>query len=78
MEKYDQWIIGGLVVALSAVLWFVLLDTRTETHNLMSTAVTNTGRISILETRVNWLEKTLMDLQLELHEHRRLMEDHQH
>ena len=61
---------GLLLMALSAVLWFVILDTREAVHVVASTVHVNSGRISSMEARVASVEAAHSELKVDLKEHR--------
>ena len=70
MPTTDRWIMGLLLMALSAVLWFVILDTR-ETQRLLAVTVhVNSGRISSVEARVSSVETANTEIKVDLKEHR--------
>jgi len=74
MTSLDRWIIGGLVMALTGILWFLLLDARAEISRLVSIVNTNGNRITALEQRALWQEKLQFELRDELKHHPMSME----
>jgi len=70
MPTTDRWVMGLLLMALSAVLWFVILDTREAVRLVASTVHVNSGRISSMESRVASVEVAHTELKVDLKEHR--------
>ena len=70
MPTTDRWVMGMLLMALSAVLWFVILDTREALRVVVSTVHVNSGRISSMEARVASVEAAHSELKVDLKEHR--------
>jgi len=70
MPTTDRWVMGLLLMALSAVLWFVILDTREALRVVVSTVHVNSGRISSMEARVAAIEMMHAELKSDLKEHR--------
>jgi len=66
----ERWIMGLLLMALSAVLWFVILDTREAVRLVASTVHVNSGRLSSMEARVAAIELMHAELKSDLKEHR--------
>lgn len=74
VNTQDRWIIGGLITAFSAVLWWVLIDTRLELRNTVNTVTIDASRITSIERRADALERAHADLKDDLREHRKLTE----
>ena len=70
MPTTDRWVMGLLLMALSAVLWFVILDTREAVRLVAVTVHVNSGRISSMEARVAAIEMMHAEIKSDLKEHR--------
>ena len=69
-SSLDRILIGGLVSALSVVLWWMLLDLRSDVRQLSSTVSINGNRITTVEARLSAIEAAHFDLKLDMKEHR--------
>jgi hypothetical protein len=49
----ERWIISLLIAALSAVLWYLLLDTRSDMSTLRDSVIKNDLRLTTVETQLN-------------------------
>ena len=70
MNIVDRWIIGALVMALSGMSWFIVLDMKEEIKGLTTTAQTNGVRITILENRLTAISDSHAELRKALDAHR--------
>lgn len=70
----DRWIIGGLLAALSFVLWWIVLDIRTQSNLATIISNQNSMRLVDLERRILTLEGTYMELKGELRQNRAVTE----
>ena len=77
-SSLDRWIIGGLVGALSVILWWIMLDLRNDLRNLTTTVSTNGNRITTVESRLSAIEAAHIELKLDLKEHRVFTENGKH
>ena len=77
-SSLDRWIIGGLVGALSMILWWMLLDVRSDLKNLTNTVSINGNRITTIESRLSAIEAAHTELKLDLKEHRAFTENGKH
>ena len=62
VKSLEGWIISVLLAALSAVLWYLLLDTRKDLSDLRTTLIANTSRIATLEIKVDTHSNDIRDL----------------
>ena len=69
-SSLDRILIGGLVSALSVILWWMLLDLRGDVRQLSGTVSINGNRITTVETRLSAIEVAHTDLKMDLKEHR--------
>ena len=69
-SSLDRILIGGLVSALSVILWWMLLDLRSDVRQLSSTVSINGNRITTVESRLSAIEAAHFDLKMDLKEHR--------
>ena len=69
-SSLDRLIIGGLVSALSVILWWMLLDLRSDLRQLTNTVSTNGNRITTVESRLMAIEAAHAELKQDLREHR--------
>ena len=74
-SSLDRLLIGGLVSALSVILWWMLLDLRSDLRNLTTTVSTNGNRITTVESRLSAIEAAHIELKLDLKEHRAFTEN---
>ena len=74
-SSLDRWIIGGLVGALSVILWWIMLDLRSDLRQLTNTVSTNGNRITTVESRLSAIEAAHADLKVDLKEHRAFTEN---
>ena len=65
-----RWIIGALLVSLSAILWWILLDVKQQGVDLQATVMINSNRITDIERRVSTFELAALELKDELKTHR--------
>ena len=70
----DRWIIGGLMMAVSVILWWLLLDTRSNVATSSIIININSSRLSSLESRTDNLERTVWEIKEELRQHRAVVE----
>ena len=77
-SSLDRLIIGGLVSALSVILWWMLLDVRSDLRNLTNTVSINGNRITTVESRLSAIEAAHIELKLDLKEHRSFTENGKH
>ena len=77
-SSLDRWMIGGLVGALSVILWWMLLDLRSDLRQLTNTVSTNGNRITTVESRLSAIEAAHADLKVDLKEHRVFTENGKH
>lgn len=49
----ERWIISLLIAALSAVLWYLLLDTRSDLSIIRDNVIKNDLRLTTVETQLN-------------------------
>ena len=66
----DRWLIGGLVGALSIILWWMLLDLRNDLRLLTAVVGINGNRITTVESRLSAIEAAHIELKVDLKEHR--------
>ena len=71
----DRWLIGGLVGALSIILWWMLLDLRNDLRLLTAVVGINGNRITTVESRLSAIEAAHADLKVDLKEHRAFTEN---
>ena len=71
----DRWLIGGLVGALSIILWWMLLDLRNDLRLLTAVVGINGNRITTVESRLSAIEAAHIELKLDLKEHRAFTEN---
>jgi len=69
-SSLDRILIGGLVSALSVILWWMLLDLRSDVRHLSGTVSINGNRITTVETRLSAIEAAHIELKMDLKEHR--------
>ena len=69
-SSLDRFLIGGLVSALSVILWWMLLDLRNDLRNLTATVSVNGNRITTIESRLMAIEAAHAELKQDLREHR--------
>ena len=74
-SSLDRWLIGGLVGALSVILWWMLLDLRNDLRLLTAVVGINGNRITTVESRLSAIEAAHADLKLDLKEHRAFTEN---
>lgn len=74
LSSLDRFLIGGLVSALSGILWWVFLDVRNDVRELSNTAFVNANRITIVESRLSSIEIAYAELKADLKEHRKTTE----
>ena len=74
-SSLDRWLIGGLVGALSVILWWMLLDLRNDLRLLTAVVGTNGNRITTVESRLSAIEAAHIELKLDLKEHRAFTEN---
>ena len=74
MSEFDRWIIGALLFALAAVLWWIMLDIRTQSTALAVTVGIDSNRLTDLERRATMLEESHLDLKNEIKGHRQITE----
>ena len=74
-SSLDRILIGGLVSALSVILWWMLLDLRGDVRHLSGTVSINGNRITTVETRLSAIEAAHTDLKMDLKEHRAFTEN---
>ena len=77
-SSLDRLIIGGLISALSVILWWMLLDAKTDLRVLTNTVSTNGNRISTIESRLSAIEAAHIELKADLKEHRSFTENGKH
>ena len=77
-SSLDRWIIGGLVGALSVILWWIMMDLRSDLRQLTNTVSTNGNRITTVESRLSAIEAAHADLKVDLKEHRVFTENGKH
>ena len=70
----DRWIIGGLMMAVSVILWWLLVDTRNNMAISSSIVGINSSRLSSLESRADNLERNIWEIKEELRQHRAVAE----
>jgi len=74
-SSLDRWLIGGLVGALSVILWWMLLDLRNDLRLLTAVVGINGNRITTVESRLSAIEAAHIELKLDLKEHRAFTEN---
>ena len=74
-SSLDRLLIGGLVSALSVILWWMLLDLRNDLRLLTAVVGTNGNRITTVESRLSAIEAAHADLKVDLKEHRAFTEN---
>lgn len=74
VSEFDRWIIGALLFALAAVLWWIMLDIRTQSNLLALTVGVNTNRITDIERRIDTIENAHTELKDEIKTHRTVTE----
>ena len=74
-SSLDRWLIGGLVGALSVILWWMLLDLRNDLRLLTAVVGINGNRITTVESRLSAIEAAHADLKVDLKEHRAFTEN---
>jgi hypothetical protein len=74
-SSLDRLLIGGLVSALSVILWWMLLDLRNDLRLLTAVVGTNGNRITTVESRLSAIEAAHIELKLDLKEHRAFTEN---
>ena len=74
-SSLDRWLIGGLVGALSVILWWMLLDLRNDLRLLTAVVGINGNRITTVENRLSTIEATHIELKLDLKEHQAFTEN---
>ena len=74
-SSLDRWLIGGLVGALSIILWWMLLDLRNDLRLLTTVVGINGNRITTVESRLSAIEAAHIELKLDLKEHRAFTEN---
>ncbi len=62
----DRWMISLLLAALSAVLWFLLLDTRKEVSNIRDNQQVSMTRLATQELKVETLQSENKEMRIEL------------
>lgn len=70
----DRWVMGGLMVMLSAVLWWLILDTRANEKATALIVTLDSSRITNNEARLDHLERTVWEINDELRRHRAFTE----
>jgi hypothetical protein len=74
MSATERWIIGSLMLGLSAVIWFLILDVRSDVRTVTNIVHINSNRLTALEGKTIWLEQASIELRKDLSEHRVLTE----
>ena len=74
-SSLDRLLIGGLVSALSVILWWMLLDLRNDLRLLTAVVGINGNRITTVESRLSAIEAAHADLKVDLKEHRAFTEN---
>ena len=77
-SSLDRLLIGGLVSALSVILWWMLLDLRNDLRLLTVVVGINGNRITTVENRLSAIEAAHIELKLDLKEHRVFTENGKH
>ena len=74
-SSLDRLLIGGLVSALSVILWWMLLDLRNDLRLLTAVVGITGNRITTVESRLSAIEAAHIELKLDLKEHRAFTEN---